>query len=124
MTRKANPKSKDFLNLKARNEAEKNLFGDFKTLAVQDDIDLMDLFTEATTYLFKVHHWPPGNPQLTLTNYHVEPFQVLKCGYNGCKGDSVGSGLYLPQNKRFELCKRHFELAKNTMKVWRFTHLE
>ena len=118
MARHPDAKAKETISFKARNEGEKKLIGDFKSLCIQDSIDQIDLFAEALDQVFKLHHWPPGNPQLTLTNYHVEPFQVLKCGYNGCKGDAVGSGLYLPQHKRFELCSEHFALAKNVSKVW------
>lgn len=118
VTRQVNPKSTDTYSVKAKDEIEKRIIGDFKALALQDGKDARELFFQAVDLLFKVHHWPPGNPQLTLTNYHVKPIAPIKCGYANCNELGVGAGVYLPKNKKFNLCSFHFGLAKNTPKVW------
>lgn len=94
---------------------------DFKALCQQDGVTIHDLMAEALMLVFKVHHWPPGNPQLTLSNYQVNSFASLsRCGFSGCKGSAVGAGVYLPQQKKYQLCNRHFSEARNSGKVWRF----
>ena len=118
MTRKPNPKSNEFLNMKARNESEKKLISDFKSLAVQDEKDQIDLFAEAVNLVFKAHNWPPGNPQLTLTNYHVKAEAKVLCGYVGCKREAAGEGTYLPSKRVLPLCCFHFDVARGCRKVW------
>ena len=56
---------------------------EFKSLCNQDDVTIHDLLMEGIEYIFKVHHWPPGNPQLTLTNYQMKPAATSKCGFSG-----------------------------------------
>jgi hypothetical protein len=94
---------------------------DFKTLCQQDGVTIHDLMSEALSLVFKVHHWPPGNPQLTLSNYQVKLSASMKCGFSGCKGEAVGSGVFLPKNKEYQLCPLHFAAAKNSSKVWRLS---
>lgn len=118
MARHPDAKAKETISFKARSEAEKQLIGDFKKLCLQDSIDQIDLFAEALSLVFKVHHWPPGNPQLTLSNYQVKPLALGKCGYVACKDNAVSVGVYLPQQKEYSLCKLHKLLAVNTPKVW------
>jgi len=92
---------------------------EFKALCNQDGVTIHDLLMEGIEHIFKVHHWPPGNPQLTLTNYQVKPSKVLsKCEFSGCKGEAVASGVFLPKNKEYRLCSRHLVEAKNSRKVW------
>jgi hypothetical protein len=101
--------------------AENKLSMDVKALCIQDGITIRDFLSEAINLAFKVHNWPPGNPQLTLSNYQVKPLDMGHCGYSGCKNKAVASGLYLPKQQQFKLCKLHYESAKNTSKVWKIT---
>jgi hypothetical protein len=91
---------------------------EFKALCNQDGVTIHDLLMEGIEHIFKVHHWPPGNPQLTLTNYQMKPSATSKCGFSGCKGEAVASGVFLPKNKEYRLCSRHLAEAKNSRKVW------
>jgi hypothetical protein len=100
-------------------QSETKLSMDAKALCIQDGITIRDLLSEALTLVFKVHNWPPGNPQLTLTNYSIKPLVSSKCGYADCHNDAVTSGLYLPQNKTVQLCALHERFARNTCKVWK-----
>jgi hypothetical protein len=118
VTRKPNPKSKSGFSVKARDESEKQVISDLKQLAFQDDVEISDLVFEGLLAMFKVHHWPPGNPQLTMSNYMVKPLDLGVCGYSGCKRRAVGVGLYLPKQQEFKLCQRHFIVAGNSGKVW------
>ena len=101
---------------------ENKLAVDVKALCIQDGITIRDFLSEAILLAFKVHHWPPGNPQLTLSNYNVKAdvVSVGCCGYVGCKNRAVGSGLYLPQNREVKLCRLHLDSARNTVNVWKF----
>ena len=100
--------------------AENKLSMDVKALCIQDGITIRDFLSEAILLAFKVHHWPPGNPQLTLSNYHVKSLDKGCCGFSGCKNKAVGSGVYLPKNQVFKLCRLHLESARNSCKVWSF----
>lgn len=98
---------------------EFKLASDVKALCIQDGITIRDFLSECIDLGFKVHRWPPGNPQLTLTNYHVNPTVVaFKCGFAGCKNKAVGEGIYLPQNRKMGLCRLHLQSTANTPKVW------
>jgi hypothetical protein len=120
MTRQPDIKSKSDRAVYSPSSMEgKQKVRDLKALCIQDGVTANDLLDEALNLLFKVHHWPPGNPQLTLTNYQVKPSKVLsKCEFSGCKGEAVASGVFLPKNKEYRLCKRHLVEAKNSRKVW------
>jgi len=72
LTRQADPRVKDNLHIRARSEAERQIIGDLKRLAVQDEIELADLIFEGITLMFQAHHFPPGNPQLQLTAFQKE----------------------------------------------------
>lgn len=105
--------------------SEKKLSQDAKALCIQDGITIRDLISEALELAFKVHHWPPGNPQLTLTNYQLKAAASRsKCGFSGCKSEGVATGVFLPNNKEYSLCTRHFATAKNSDKVWKVKNLE
>ena len=97
---------------------DEKLACDFKTLCNQDGITIHDLLMEGIEQVFKIHHWPPGNPQLTLSNYHVKPLVSICCGFSGCRNKAVGKGVYLPKQQEFKLCGLHFASAKNASKVW------
>jgi hypothetical protein len=120
MTRQPDIKSKSDRAVYSPSSMEgKQKVRDLKALCIQDAVTANDLLDEALNLLFKVHHWPPGNPQLTLTNYQVKPSKVLsKCEFSGCKGEAIASGVFLPKNKEYRLCKRHLVEAKNSRKVW------
>ena len=119
MTRKPEIKNKsNRLVYVPSDPSEVKLACDAKALCLQDGITIKDLLSEALVLVFKVHHWPPGNPQLTLCNYQVKPLDVGVCGYSGCSNRAVGEGLYLPKNQEFRLCRLHFDGAKNSCRVW------
>jgi len=83
LTRQADPKVKGNLHIHARNETERQIIGDLKQLANQDNVELTDLVIEGILHMFKTHHWPPGNPQLQLTAFQKEkpaPENVCTCG--------------------------------------------
>jgi hypothetical protein len=72
LTRQADPSVKDNLHIRARSESERQLIGELKQLARQDDVELADLIFEGVLLMFKAHHWPPGNPQLQLSVFQQE----------------------------------------------------
>ena len=123
MTRQPDIKSKSDRAVYSPSSIEgKQKVRDLKTLCIQDGVTANDLLDEALNLLFKVHHWPPGNPQLTLTNYQVKPSASMgKCGFSGCKGEAVALGVFLPKNKEYRLCSQHLTHAKNSVKVWRLS---
>jgi hypothetical protein len=123
MTRQPDIKSKSDRAVYSPSSIEgKQKVRDLKTLCIQDGVTANDLLDEALNLLFKVHHWPPGNPQLTLSNYQMKiSASVSKCGFSGCKNAAVASGVYLPQQKNYQLCNRHLAEAKNNGKIWRLS---
>jgi hypothetical protein len=122
MTRQPDIKSKSDRAVYSPSSLEgKQKVRDFKTLCIQDSKSANDFFDEALTLLFKVHNWPPGNPQLTLSNYQVKLAAGGRCGFAGCKSQAVGTGFYLPKNKEYQLCSKHLTHAKNSGKIWRFS---
>ena len=67
MTRQPDIKSKSDRAVYSPSSIEgKQKVRDLKALCIQDGVTANDLLDEALNLLFKVHHWPPGNPQLTL----------------------------------------------------------
>lgn len=101
---------------------EEIISDNFKKLCRQDGLKVHDLMLEAIQLLFKKHNFPPGNPQLTLQNFS-QGKQVLlgKCGYANCSCKAVVEGaVYLPNNKEYKLCMKHFGLVQNDLKNWRF----
>lgn len=118
MTRRIDPKSKDGFSVRARGETEKQVIHDLKQLAFQDGVEISDLVFEGILIMFKAHHWPPGNPQLTLETYHIKPSKPSLCGYANCKNTAAATGTYLPTKKELNLCCFHFDIAKNSPKVW------
>ena len=69
MTRHADPKVKDNIHVRARSETERRIIGELKQLANKDEVEIADLIFEGIELMFKIHHWPPGNPQLQLTMF-------------------------------------------------------
>jgi hypothetical protein len=72
MTRQANPNVKDNIHVRARDESEEQKFSDLKKLAIQDEVELVELVLEGIDAVFKNHHWPPGNPQLPLSIFQTQ----------------------------------------------------
>ena len=72
MTRQADPRVKDNLHIRARSEAERQIIGNLKRLAVQDEVELADLVFEGLALMFQARHFPLGNPQLQLTAFQKE----------------------------------------------------
>jgi hypothetical protein len=109
VTRHADPKATGYFSIKARNETEHQLIGDLKRLSRQDDIELADLVFEGLQYLFKAHHWPPGNPQLQLAMFQNEQ-PPSKTESNLCEcGQTLEMMYRLWQDKTlYKSCKRCF----------------
>jgi hypothetical protein len=121
MTRKADIKSVEGFSIRARGESEKKMIQDLKKLSVQDDLELADLIFEGIGYTFRAHHWPPGNPQLSLSNFQEGTIQIeLKCSH--CSNQAIKIGLNLKSNQESCFCKHHFsELPmRYDPKVWRW----
>lgn len=104
------------------NEEEKTKSANFKKLCNQDGIQIHDLLNEAIDLVFKVHHWPPGNPQLTL-QHSVELRKVISLG----KCESANCGLpatyllvHLLSKKEHRFCSKHFCLVpmRFDSKIW------
>lgn len=101
-------------------EEDIQLAEDFRRLCNQDGLKAHDLMLEAFGLVFRVHHWPPGNPQLTLqTCLEKKTVSSGKCGFKDCDRLSVGVGLFVPKNQIFGLCGGHFRVAQGNLKVWR-----
>lgn len=118
MTRRVDPKSVGGFAVKARGESEKKVIHDLKTLAFQDGVEISDLIFEGIEYMFKVHHWPPGNPQLTLETSLLPKQQLTphcKCGKVAVRhGVHVASGI-----ERFFCAKCFSEVpGRYDVKVW------
>lgn len=96
------------------NYEEELVVEDFKKLCIQDALTVHDLFLEAIKLAFKAHHWPPGNPQLTLQVFN-EGFKAVpkkpKCTFIKCKNESVGSGVSR-KGDVVSFCKFHFDIVE------------
>jgi hypothetical protein len=107
------------LNFKPKTIEEGQITDDFKRLCNQDGVEIHDLMIEAIQLVFRVHHWPPGNPQLTLVNYKQGKLLSLgKCGFANCMFKAVAVGVFLPKEKEYKLCMKHFKQAQNDSKNW------
>jgi hypothetical protein len=119
---KINSKSKRIVYIPDSIE-EEQISDDFKKLCLQDEITTKQLMLEAIQLLFKVHHWPPGNPQLTLVNYQQSKLASLgKCGIANCTYKAVAIGVNQLTKKEFRFCKKHFSTlpSRYDPKVWQF----
>jgi len=83
MTRQVDPNVRDNFHIRARTETERQIIGDLKQLAQQDEVELVDLVIEGIQYMFKAHNWPPENPQTQLSSHQqTNPYQMEKCKCN------------------------------------------
>jgi hypothetical protein len=106
-----------------RSLEEKAIADDFKRLCLQDEISTQTLMLEAIQLLFKTHHWPPGNPQLTLANYNQTKIIGLgKCSIANCIQKAIISGINLTTKKEYYFCKKHYSTLPNRhdSKTWKF----
>lgn len=116
MTRPASVESKSGqLVFRPKTVEDFKISEDVKRLAIQDEITVYDLLKEAIQLLFKVHHWPPGNPQLTLQLFNGQsklPVKHVKCCFNGCKKEAVASGVFVESGAVKHFCAFHFDVVK------------
>lgn len=101
---------------------EEQISDDVKKLAIQDGLQVHDLMLEAIKLLFKVHHWPPGNPQLTLQNYSLGKQNFLgKCSLANCSNNAIIEAVNVQTKKEYKFCKKHFTglPSRHDPKVWR-----
>jgi hypothetical protein len=121
MTRYPNPNNKDSISFKARSIFDQQKITTFKKLAIQDGLELSDLFFEAVDLVLAKHHIENGgNPQRQLGSFEQTKIQPLGlCGFAGCKKKAIGVGVYLPKNKETMLCHFHLEVAVDSPKTWR-----
>ena len=121
MTRQADINSQTkMLVFKAKTIDDEKVVEDFKKLCNQDGLQIYNLMFEAIQLVFKVHHWPPGNPQLTLQTFATgkREIDLGKCGYANCSAKAVTTGTYLPNKKEYKLCEKHSRLAKSDHLNW------
>ena len=101
--------------------SENKLAMDAKALCIQDGITIRDLLSEALTLVFKVHHWPPGNPQLTLqTSLELSEKVRVRCK---CGSLAVKHGVFISSGKEFDFCVKCFSVLpqRHDPKVWKIT---
>ena len=63
-----------------------------------------------------------GNPQQRLDIILIDKkaYTAPKfCGFRGCNREAFGFAIYLQTDKRYPLCKFHYQLAMNDWKDWR-----
>ena len=119
MGRKPDIKSKtDTVTFKPTSIEDMKVSEDFKKLVTQDGVTVHDLMLEAFALLFKVHHWPPGNPQLTLETSLLPLKQFTphcKCGQIG-----VHVGVHVSSGRDGVYCKKCFVgvAGRHDRKVW------
>lgn len=100
---------------------------DFKKLCNQDGLQVHDLMLEAIDLVFKAHHWPPGNPQLTLQNYQVQQQRSLgKCSIENCETNAFIVGFNLQTRKELRFCKKHFDALplRFDVKLWKWKKID
>jgi hypothetical protein len=125
VTRPPNLKS-PHTSFKPKTLEDEKIIEDFKKLAAQDGIKLYDLYIEAFQLLFKAHHWPPGNPQLTLQSSLEKRVSLGKCTAKNCTFQAVIVGTNLIAKKEHRFCKKHFaELPqRHDAKLWKWKDSE
>lgn len=121
MTRQADPKVKDNLHVRARNEAERQIIGDLKRLANQDEVELADLIFEGIALMFQAHHFPPGNPQLQLTVFQKEQPQPIIDNNTCACGRPVDVTYGLCEDKNhYKACKYCYnKIPKHKIRYYR-----
>jgi hypothetical protein len=123
VTRQADPKATGYFSIKARNETEHQLIGDLKRLSRQDDLDLADLVFEGLQYLFKAHHWPPGNPQQQLAAFQQEKLtatEKCKCGHTAIITATDLRGITQIEHHFCQTCFSNTP-GKYDPKIWKIT---
>lgn len=97
-------------------QSEVKLAMDAKALCIQDGITIRDLLSEALELVFKVHHWPPGNPQLQLASFQ-EKIVVEKCK---CGRPTNVWALHLASKEEHKFCSKCFSEIpmRYDSKVW------
>jgi len=125
VTRQADPKATGYFSIKARNETEHQLIGDLKRLSRQDGIELADLVFEGIQYLFKAHHWPPGNPQLQLSVFQQEKLPITETEKCKCRRPAVITATDLRGITKIEhyFCQTCFSNVPSRYdpKIWKIT---
>ena len=119
MTRQPDIKNKnDRLTYVPVDLSEKKLAQDAKALCVQDGITIRDFLSECIELGFKVHHWPPGNPQLTLPRFQESLVEQPKCA---CGKPAVKFAVHLASKKESGFCAKCFSGVPQRYdgKVWR-----
>ena len=93
---------------------------DAKTLCIQDGITIRDFLSECIELGFKVHHWPPGNPQLTLETCQKR-LAVEKCR---CGRQATIFGVHVLSGKEVKFCSKCFSVVsqRHDSKIWRFSN--
>jgi hypothetical protein len=103
------------------NPAETKMSTDAKTLCLQDGITIRDFLSECLELGFKVHHWPPGNPQLQLIRFQESALDAPRCK---CGKAAVTHGLHIPNGREIDCCKKCFSEVPQRYDVklwsWRF----
>lgn len=122
MVRPVDVKSKTMRLIFAPNSIEQEKISqDFKTLCLQDGKTANQLLEEFIILGFKIHHWPPGNPQqqiIQFTQEKLEPiFKCCKCGRQATK-----SGYHIPTKENRDYCDSCFKEVpmRYDSKVWLF----
>ncbi|MDR2699301.1 MAG: hypothetical protein LBC12_00510 [Nitrososphaerota archaeon] len=125
MTRKADPNVKDNMHFRAEDENDEKMFSDFKKLAVQDGVKLIELQREGIRAVFKAHHWPPGNPQLQLSVFQtalpvVGVVEKCKCGRSAVVWATDLRG---PTKGEYCFCQQCFSKVplRFDPKIWKIT---
>jgi hypothetical protein len=123
VTRQADPKVKGNLHIHARNESERQIIGDLKQLANQDGIELTDLVMEGILYMFKAHHWPPGNPQLRLSVFQQEKLSATDIEKCKCGRPAIIWTTHLASKEAHQFCKTCFSNVplRFDTKIWKIT---
>jgi hypothetical protein len=114
-----NPKTKDTISFKARSVFDQEKIISFKKLAIQDEIELSDLFFEAVELLFLKHKMViGGNPNRQLLSFSPDaPLVYPKCK---CGKASAKHGLHLASKREYDFCKKCFSniVGRYDVKLW------
>ena len=119
MTRNPETKTKtDRLTFVPTSLEDMKKSSDLKRLAIQDGCSIHDLLVESLDLLFRVHHWPPGNPQLTLETSLLPGKQLTP--HCGCGRVGVYVGVHVSSGKGRVCCLRCFGEVplRHDVKVW------
>jgi hypothetical protein len=119
MPRLPNPKTKDTISFKARSVFDQEKIVAFKKLAIQDELELSDLFFEAVELVFLKHNMViGGNPNRQLLSFNPEaPLVYPKCK---CGKASDRHGQHLASKREYSFCKKCFSdvIGRYDTKLW------